>query len=684
MCGKHERECKAGHKTGMHDLAAMFMSYFANAMAPRGLVCVMMTLSVTNLFAVQVLDSARDPDSLVIAKDGSSAYEIIIDSNAPEGVREGATELRRLMEKSTGAVLSIRHAPSFGHKQIFVGEHKLARNNGITGENMPEDSYRIRIEDGTIYLIGKDDSRQSFYLLNNNKSASAGSYYAMVDFVRRYLGARWYMPGPLGEEVTKITKLEVPAKLDISASPRFAMRSIAFTQKKSQKYEDQLRKNRMLRGTYYNDDHANEAYRWGRHLRLGSNLQLNVAHSWHQWVPADNPTKYSPQAYGKSHPEYFAVPGGKRGKYYYGDDNSLGGQLCVCNPDVAEVFAQNIIAYAKKSGERNFSLSPNDGDWECSCACCKDWKSRNEAGEILLTDRILDFSNRISERVIRQIPDARFGLYAYHWILEPPVSSHKSPYIDISDVYNGIAYRFYKSEEKTSMERLMRGWRSRVDNIVLTTYYTFFGHYSLPWSSIDVQSWMIKLLSEYASSVGIRMNYAQLDFPPMGILGPDPWVLSELLWDPDQSVEKLVNEFYLGAFGPDAGPLIREYFATINESMTTTIRELPYQGGGGVGKYIEPGYGPVRETCRTLIDRAVHSVKDSDNTYRWRVDRVAKAWSLVELTLDAMEAARDGLQKKAVRILRERKKLLDDADSVFALAPASLDRIEIVLPLVAE
>ena len=115
--------------------------------------------------------------------------------------------------------------------------------------------------------------------------------------------------------------------------------------------------------------------------------------------------------------------------------------------------------------------------------------------------------------------------------------------------------------------------------------------------------------------------------------------------------------------------------------MSNTIRKLPYRGVRGVSKYIVPGYGPVRKHCRELIDRAVKSVSGSDERYRWRVDRVAIGWRLVELTLDAMQADIEGLHEKADRIWIKRKQLLTDNNSVFALAPAAADRFEILVPL---
>lgn len=193
---------------------------------------------------------------------------------------------------------------------------------------------------------------------------------------------------------------------------------------------------------------------------------------------------------------------------------------------------------------------------------------------------------------------------------------------------------------------------------------------------------MIKLLSEYPSSAGVRMNYANLDFPPMGMVGPDPWVLSELLWDPTQSVQELQKEFYQGAFGPKTAILIQEYFDTIAASMRKTISDMPYTELKGVPAYITPAYASIRGKCRALIDRAVAAVSSDDERYRWRVDRIARGWRLTEITLDALAASRLGATDRTRALWAERGRLLTDPDSLLSLAPASNDSMELQAPLV--
>jgi hypothetical protein len=637
---------------------------------------------LAGLAITSLAGAAIDPGNVLpIVSNGSTRYEILTDIRGPDGVREAAAELQRLLEKATGVRLPIVHAPTATNHQIVVGTHNLATESGITDTGLTYDSYRIKAAKGNIYLIGKDDARLPFYMLNNNQSASAGSYYAVIDFARRFLQARWYMPGPLGEEIGQLATVSIPANLEITGQPHFRIRFLDIASTKTRAYEEQLFTQGSIKHRYFDPQIADAATRWGRHLRLGSNFPLMVEHSWYQWLPAERPSRWSATVYGRSHPEYFAVPGGKNGHYYVGSDNAHGGQLCIQRPEVARALADNVVAYARRSGGRAFSLSQNDGEWECAGVCCGGSLTGNINSGEATTASLVRFANDVATMVLREIPDARFGLYAYDLTLEPPSNVQANAAIDISDVYNGMPYAYQLPAQRANMERLIRRWRGVAGSVTLTTYYMNEGNYSLPWSTLNVQEWMINLLREYPSSAGVRMNYAEADFPPMGVVGPDPWVLSELLWDPTQSVQQLQNEFYQGAFGPKAAILIQEYFAIIAASMQNTISTMGYTGVKSVPAYITPGYADIREKCRALIDRAVAAVSSEDERYRWRVDRIARGWRLTEITLDALAASRMGPTEQAKALWTERRRLLTDPDSVLSLAPAGNDITQQGVPL---
>ena len=640
----------------------------------------------------------------IVNPDGKSDYEIVVDQKGPQVAREGAKELQRLLLVVTGIELPVVEAATSNRHQIVIGAHPLATAAGVTTDGLGVDGFRMRIIDNNLYLAGEDLDRGEFFELNNGESSHGGSYFAVIEFAERFLGVHWYMPGPLGEEALHRDRISIPADLNLTMQPRFAIRSINIAMGSirpsslefSHKYLIKKQQSGMFEGDYFDAAASIEATRWGRRMRLGSTFPLEVAHAWFQWVPAEKPNGYVSKAYGKEHPEYFALRNGQRVTRYLWE--SHGGQLCVSNPDVARTYAENIITYAKRTGERAFSLSPNDGAEHCECESCRAWDvEKDVSGEPILTDRLVRFANAVAEQVVVAVPDVTFGWYAYHDTRVPPRQVKLHPSIVISDVYNGIPWLYNSPVPHQMMESDIRGWRAKSQRVVLTSYYLIEGFWSLPWSTLDEQDWFMKLLAEYPSSAGVRMCYTGPgDLPPMGMLGADPWVLGKLMWNPDQSAADLTREYYRGAFGDTAGAALQEYFDTINKSFEKAIADRPSLSRHGDGALsgsalIIAGYTPVRERCGALIQKAIAEVAKGEERYRWRVDRIARAWRLAELTLDGIEAAKEARQstgegrtaawEKAVNIGKERQALAASPDSRFAIAVYSKDYMDKSVPL---
>ena len=620
--------------------------------------------------------TASTAESLVL-RAGEPA-EIVRAGRAAEPVREAAAELQRILRLAGFGTLPIVLAPRSGWRHIFVGDQGFTRRVGIEpAKNIP-DSYRMTVIGRDIALVGTDDDRRAFFLLDNDPSASGGTYFAVVDFARRFIGARWFMPGPLGEDIPRVGAIRLPPNLDEFVRPRFAVRYVDVASSKTFAQEDSYRRQGYVHGHYLTAGTIEAAQRWGRHLRLGTNAALAFEHSWYRWLPAEQPSAWSPDTYGRAHPEYYAIPGGRGGRYYYGTDGLHGGQLCVFRADVAAAMARSIISYGRRTGQRTFSLSPNDGDWECTSACCGTDGGPHGAG---LTAAVAVFSNAVAAQVLQALPDARFGLYAYHWTAEPPAGISIDPRIEISDVYNGLPYEYELASRRARVEELIRRWRESASSVTLTTYYMFDGHYSMPWSTPRVEEWLVGLIRDHESSTGIRFNFDPLDAAPVGVLGPDPWLVSEWLWDPSLPREGLVADYYAHAFGPRAGELLKRYFDRIAAAMSTAVTHQPYREVNGVPGYLATAYAGVRAECAQLMHAALEEVAMAPAGIRWRVERVARGWELAEATLDVLDAARAGNALEQQAAERRRRALLDDPQSAFALAPASVDVMETELPL---
>lgn len=629
-----------------------------------------------------ILNCTLNAKELAFVENGRSDYRIYISDASTDSTRYAAIELQRLLKKSTGVKLEITSDWSKDLKYFVIGKNNISKRFFKDLNSLENDSYIIGKRDDNLFLIGRDDDHQGFYQLNILKSASVGSYYAVIDFSRRFLGAAWYMPGQYGEEIKKLKELKVTFGEDIKGGPYFSMRYIDGMLYKSIKYQQKLKDIGNIQKIYYSKDVVDEATKWGRHLRLGSNFELNVGHAWYQWIPHDVPSKYVSQTYGKSNPDFFSIDKNSGINIPKSKHPTMGNQLCICNEGVAEEYAKNIISYALKTGKTSYSLSANDGGWKCNCQCCKEKNIDTLKKDPKLSAELIKFANSIAEDVVEEIPDATFGLYAYDWAQLAPLENIKSrKEIYISDVHNGLAYGLYNKNKKESAFKIMKDWREHSEKITLTSYFSFYGNYSFPLSSINKQYELIDFLSSFPSSVGMRMNYALLDSAPVGVLGPDPWVLSELLWNPHQSLTELKNQYYYGAFGIEAGTYIKAYFELIDDAISDYLEKHPVNSPRDVPKMISDVYIPIMIQCNHLIAKAVDSVSEMDYRYKWRVSRVATGWEYAELTLNMIKEKKKLNYIEFGKLKRARDRLLESRESEFSLSRVSLSRQETIVPL---
>ncbi len=641
---------------------------------------------------------------IILTDNGASDYEIIRADRCTASVIQGARELQTLIRLVGGVELPVRTTPTPGKHAIVIGAHPLMDAAGINISNLRKDGFIMQVKNADLYLAGNDrdtgNTRDFFTWSPFIESRRAGTYFAVVEFARRFLGVEWYMPGPRGMEWRARSRITVPAKLAIREEPRFIRRMIEGAWKASPGYQDKLVKLGILRRNYYRKDVARECEVWGRHMLLGNNKVVQFQHAWFMFIPAKEPTRWAPAVYGREHPEYFALVDGRRTNYY--TSGHCGGQLCISNPEVIRTYAENIIRYAKKTGQKNFSLSQNDGGGQCQCARCTALDGRDPVtGEQVLADRLLGFCNRIAARVVREVPDVRLGVIAYGVTRHPPVvpiAIHPNVYI--SDVYNMLPNLWHAGKaQRSRIIRDLTTWRRQARHVALSSYYNIYGNWSLPWDTTDVTGEVMKIIARYDSSDGICMNNCRYFGLAPGVDGARLWVLARLLWNPEQSAIDLQKQFFRGAFGPEAGKYIEQYFAAINQSWIRVMQANPMDwtrpNAALECSYPLKVYSPIRNTCRTLLARAVAAAADKNDRIRWRVDRVARGWRFTELTMDAIRYARmartgayrgegltqAGVWEKAVSAGRARRAMLNDPENYYAIGQCSVDECARQRPL---
>ncbi|MBM4258954.1 MAG: DUF4838 domain-containing protein [Deltaproteobacteria bacterium] len=246
-------------------------------------------------------------------------------------VRTAATLLARYCQQCTGVPIAAVAKPSAEQVCIQIG----------AGVGEPPASEVLRGLDADGFVIDFPDNRTVRIL----GVTDWGTEFGVYEFLERYLGVRWLLPGPQGEYVPQLQTLTLMPEL-VRQQPVFTSRLLS-----------------GLRGE--------EQVTWARRQRQHGRIEFH-----------DNLRNlFPPEQYTKTHPHFFPLRDGKR--YLPPTNTSPAWQPCFSAHGLVDEAVKNICAYfARHPNATSYSLAVNDGHGYCECDLCTggDEKRRNALG----------------------------------------------------------------------------------------------------------------------------------------------------------------------------------------------------------------------------------------------------------------------------------------------------------------
>ena len=421
-----------------------------------------------------------------LVENSQPCAEIIIAEKASRMQRVAAHEFRQQIEKISGARLPIVTQPSGKSVKVYIG---VSDSCPVKAEGLKDGAYRIASGADWLALIGEDGEFKPVgpFASNNSDIPRAqaeweqivgapyglptpglyknrlklpgdtgkpdgaptaknefleiwglderGSFNAVCRFLHR-LGARWYLPGELGEVLPRWKTIELP-KIDETVWPDFRLRQFNF---------------RL--GVV-----GPETALWTMRLGMRNDERLQIAHGMATMTNRD-------EVFTK-HPEWFAIYGGKR-DFRSGDSKC---QLCYSNNELFRETVRWARAQLDSYHFETVSIMPPDGYTAiCQCEKCKgkDSPERNERG--LLSDYVWDFVNRVAKELAKTHPKAKVLNCAYGVYTLPPLKIDKlEPNVQVCIVggRRPINKAGAKAEGEAAPEALRAAWSQKTTQPLL-------------------------------------------------------------------------------------------------------------------------------------------------------------------------------------------------------------------------
>ena len=477
------------------------------------------SVSTCLIFLATIAGPAVTTSAIEIVRDGKSVACIVVAPDATEQVRHAASILQHHVAESSGAQLEIvtTTKPPSSLVAVYLGRGPWIETFKIDQHGLAVDGFEIRFpDDRSIVIVGANEW---------------GTEYGVYEFLERYVGVRWLMPGPDGTHVPERRTIDVPPN-QVRQEPVFLSRAMSGIK-----------------------DSGPEGLAWMRTTRLRSYVRFH-----HEFIRL-----FPPEQYAQTHPEFFPLIDGKRQIPRGRTDYKW--QPCFSSPAVVEEAVRNISRYFEENPSApSYSLGINDtrGEYWCQCDGCRAAYSgtTNRAGMPDYSDVYYAWCNRVIEGVLKEHPDKWFGCLAYNNVFDPPstvkLHSRLIPYITEDRM------QWIDPKRQAQGQDHHRRWQEAAS--ALGWYDYLYGRqYSLPRVYFHQMADYLR----YGAANGARAFYAEA-YPNPGE-GPKIYVAARLLWNPTADVDALLNDWYVNCAGEEAAPDLAKYYQHWEEFWTRRV-----------------------------------------------------------------------------------------------------------------
>ncbi len=430
-------------------------------------------------------------------------------------VRDSVDDLAMYLEKMSGAKIEIVAAPlAAGDRRlpIYVGDTAVQKFGPMTLKDPASQGFRVVVANDGIGLMGENYQSTSF---------------AIYEMLER-LGCRWMMPSDLGEVIPEQKTITMPIG-DVSSAPGTLGRFLW---------------------------HLDPVYL--RRIRNGGS-GVSAGHALENHSKGTGDYGYLTLKQLEEHPDWNAMFNGKR---------SVNGRFCWGNTEVSDAVADSIIARLHASHSSHVSLSPQDGSNFCECEKCKALDTGDfdpVMNTMSITDRFVNFCNRIATRVTKTHPDVQFGFLAYVQFTQAPVREKLHPNLAVQLAPINYCRAHAMTDDCVSrqrMRKIVEDWGKATSKISYYQYMFNLAEYTAPYPMMHQMSVEQPII--YANNV----KYWQ----PEGMTNldqilPGHYISNRMAWNPKANPAEILDEFFIGFYGA-ASQTMRKYWTLWDDAWT--------------------------------------------------------------------------------------------------------------------
>ncbi|MDD5708243.1 MAG: DUF4838 domain-containing protein [Kiritimatiellae bacterium] len=516
-------------------------------------------------------------------------FKAIVIADKPSGAaRLAAEELQHYLSKVTGGTtweLRVKGVtlPILSDSQtniptpaILVGRSKYTDALGIDLQKLDPEGFVLKSTNQYLVIAGNDHPAWTYEVFQERNrlwtteivreaGTRVGTLFGVYTFLQDFVGVGWYLLNdPLGEVVPTRKDVAVPA-IDRVEAPAFSYR---WYKEHPYSLPQEREINRRMR------------FR----MRLGCAAPVWASHTMPFWG----------NLFGKEHPEYFQMIDGKRlndwgwtGNNFYG----CGRDFCWANPATIRQQVEEMRLYFKGETDRapwvwvtmdknTYPIGGNDWAMQpCQCELCGPWvvdpaKDYHASQSDLFAYHLRE----VAKVAASEYPDKRVIGLAYGPRVKPSrkLDYPKNVLMCLAFVYPAT---MDNPTERRAHDELMAEWLEKVRVPSVWLYTDIFRQ--IPFLPLALPHAVAREIQRYKGKVG-GFFFSHSYCPGYDDL--EVYLATQLMWNPDQDVEALIERFMKELYGP-AAPAVRETYAYLESLWVEAVRTDPPRDDKGQAKY---------------------------------------------------------------------------------------------------
>ncbi len=559
--------------------------------------------------ALATVVCAAQEGPLVLAQDGQALARIVAptDTSVPAWA---ARELKTYLDQVTGAEFEIVTAADMSPR-IFVGDCPEARAAGFDVADLQRDgSWRAVVGDD-LYLLGRDEPGPVKIYVHN--LIERGSFYAVDHFLEDVCGVRFIKGGPYGDVIPSMPSVTVE-RTTVRDEPFFVDRSLGQSGLHGYDYPDADAHATLDESGRREDDRQMLLVRSG----WGTLKMATGCHSSH-YLMFD-------ERFAEEHPEWFVLlPNGERGT-----DMPRGSYLCYSHPGVVQAFIDDARAYFggeppesrelttwNKCGYGDeFMVDPHDSYPYCQCEDCQRvyQADPDQSFSEIIFGAVAKVANAVSDFEGKYISTLAYGPKR-----QPPKTVTLPENVRVRLCVNGPLYHSMAGTRDEQLD-LIRRWSERMEGDLVLWLYINQARPTKPIAGVpQVEAHAI---ADFLRAVKpyVRGAYFENESTAQTFRFLDEYVVLKMLWDPDQDVDALLDDYFTSFYGPGGEP-IKAIYARLEELW----RKVYTIYGGDMPRFAsrvdlwEKIYTEEELAAMDVLIAEAKELAAGDEAYAWRV-----------------------------------------------------------------